>query len=173
MPWTAPKTWTQTFVDEADLNTHVRDNLLWLRSASEVAFAYRNTTGPLIPAATWTAQGLDAEGADTYGGFAAPNPYIQVPSAGIVRASYAIWFLNYTGTGLLGGRLTQLTSGAVVITSFGFSYGNEVAPSAAATAMFAVSAGDLIRLEAYSNTSGTQASIGIGSQLMVEMVRPN
>ena len=40
MSWTAPRTWVYNeLVDETDMNTHVRDNLLFLKSTPEIGRA--------------------------------------------------------------------------------------------------------------------------------------
>ena len=117
MAWSAPRTWVATNVlTAAQLNTDVRDNMLWL--GTRKGFKIRRVANQAITTATLTAVSFDTEDSDTdafgavtattytiptgldglyaitanviFGAAAGTTPYMRVIAGGVVtpRASW-------------------------------------------------------------------------------------
>lgn len=97
MAWTDPKTWTAALVTVNDLNTHIRDNLNWLKAPTSGQVTLANaitTTSTSWADATGLSVTMTTNGGNvlvlftamaTHSGGTANNPYfnLEVDGAGI------------------------------------------------------------------------------------------
>lgn len=83
MPWTAPRSWAVgEIVTASMLNTHLRDNELWLYNGDGCALTH--SVAQSIPASTETVLAFDTERQDTsgYHDTVTNNSRITIPRAG-------------------------------------------------------------------------------------------
>jgi len=105
MTWTAPKTWTATVLPVADMNTHVRDNLNFLKAniALEAAVALTIATGAVTKTKTYHTliveggAGAGADQLDTVAG--GSEGEILILKASTSGANDTVTIANGTGAG--------------------------------------------------------------------------
>lgn len=88
MAWTAPKTWAGDLLTSSDFNTHIRDNLLWLKAPTSGRVTLANaitTTSTSWADATGLSVTMTTNGGNvlvlftamaTHSGGTANNPYL-------------------------------------------------------------------------------------------------
>jgi hypothetical protein len=99
MAWTAPRTWVATNVlTAAQLNTDVRDNMLWL--GTRKGFKIRRAAAQVIGTGALTAVSFDTEDSDTdaFGAVAATTYTIPTGLDGMYSITANVVFATAAGT---------------------------------------------------------------------------
>lgn len=149
MAWTAPRTWVATNVlTAAQLNTDVRDNMLWL--GTRKGFRLRRVAVQSIPnTGVATAISFDTEDADTDGFGAVPATSYTVPSG--LDGLYSITALVSMASTALG------TASGLRMTAAGVSFDGAFAPGTGigtVTATIPLAATNTVAVSAFQNGAG-------------------
>jgi hypothetical protein len=143
--WTSPKTWTAAVVSVADLNTHIRDNELYLFSR-EGGGMYGSTTS--IPYGTWTTIAWDNTWFSNIVTLNAGAGTITAP-AGVYVAAANLYPPNTEEWGV------RILAGGTVIAQDGSTGGD----GASASTVAPVNASTAFSAQAIIKTGGTGASL--------------
>lgn len=160
--WTAPRTWvTSELVTSAIMNTHVRDNLLALRSHIG-ARAYHNANQS-ITSATLTVLALNSEryDTDTIHDTATNNSRLTCKTAGVYAISGNVSFAA-NATGLR--ELDILLNGATMIASKTVgNVGGTVATIVDVGCDYLLAVNDYVELRVYQDSGGALNVLSTGN----------
>lgn len=122
MSWTTPRTWVAgELVTAAELNTHIRDDLSWLRSAGD--WTYIGASGAPAYQNGWTSINAPAASYKRIGNWVCVRGYLANGTAGTTMFTMPYWptlriFIPYWGEDSIAneqlGRVDVDTSGNVV-----------------------------------------------------------
>jgi hypothetical protein len=166
MAWTAPRTWvTSEVVTAAQLNTHLRDNELWLNSSRAVrvwhssAITVNDTSDKVLP---FNSEVIDT---DVFHNTSTNNTRLTVPAgmAGVyIIGGGSNFEQNGTGYRLLKVRLNGSTMiGGLTVPAVGNG-----PTRLALTTVNVLAVGDYVELLAYQN-SGGNLDCASGSDLTI------
>jgi hypothetical protein len=160
MAWTAPKTWTVgEIATAANLNTHIRDNELWL--GTRKGFRLRRVAAQSIPnTGTATAISWDTEDSDTDAFGSVPGTTYTVPTG--LDGVYGVTMLGISSSSSLG-----TIAGIRITTAGGLNFDSGFTPGtgvATVTIILPLSSGSTIVCSAFQNGA---AAINFSGSLYV------
>lgn len=170
MAWTDPKTWASETLTSSDMNTHVRDNLNYLKGTSDGAVAsgvqLRRTSDQSIPDATATPVVFQQVSFELNGDWWTSGSNITVPAAAVPAGFTTIVLL-------VAARLRYATDGDGVrrgqLFLDGVNFGSTTVGALSADdtdfnilEFVEASAGQVVTLEAY-HTAGGALNLEVGN----------
>lgn len=161
MSWTTPKTWGSEILTSSDMNTYVRDDLLYLYGIAQgVTFsgvdlsraASTNISDSTTTPITWTAETFD------YGGWWSSGTDITVPAGAVPTGYTTIALLVFGRTKFAsngtGSRAIQLLVNGSELMAASISALSGEVTEVLLSNFIIVEAGDIITMNLYQ-TSGT------------------
>lgn len=150
MAWTAPRTWVAAEITTAvNLNTHVRDNMLWL--GTRKGFKIRRAAAQSITTASVTAISFDTEDSDTDAFGSVTATTYTIPSG--LDGLYSITALVSMASATLG------TAPFVRIIAGGSTFDSAIAVGVAGVGGFGITmplvSGNTIGVSVFQNSGGS------------------